>query len=625
MNPFVSICMIVKNEEKVLERCLSSVTHLVDEVIIVDTGSTDSTVVIASNYTEKIFHFKWIDDFSAARNYAASKATGEWIIVLDADEYVDEENFNQFLLELKDTDQSVDAYTAKILNFTGRFGENLIQNFHDRVYRNNGEISYIRKIHEQFKRSNNSPLSIRESSLLIFHSGYLNQTVQEKDKRQRNKELLDLEFENNANKGFDYFNFGNEYFSIGEYSKALDAYLEAYKLKSDYRLSWVSTTLLQIIFCLMQLRKYNDALKVIQDSESIYSTSPEFPFLKSEIFYLRGQFDEAKEVLHHILNNNDKYNHIIFRPDLKEQVPHRRLGEIYYYKKDFRNAIIHYVGVLNLNKYCEESILRVMTILNMYHSPEEIEKFLISKNLLNNSNLKFYVRVCFEIGNPNLALLLINNFQEGNQLLNKIAKIKITTITGSGEIEDILSILDQKMIIELNQSSWLNIIDLFLLKNIEQLSDDLQFLEENKDFIQLVELLVGTEELEVSEELFLFSLKTLLQYKNYSLCNVLLKKVDLIPSVDVSKVAAVLFDYDFKAEALYLYDKGDISSYTKQDFVNIIESLLQTGNKQNAVQYSQYAVQIFNNDLRFYKYILDNANDENIYSLTLKKIREIFN
>ena len=92
----VSLCMIVKNEEKILERCLSCLADLMDEVIIVDTGSTDRTKQIASKYTDKIYDFQWEDDFSAARNFAFSKATGDYIYSADADEVLDEVNRERF-------------------------------------------------------------------------------------------------------------------------------------------------------------------------------------------------------------------------------------------------------------------------------------------------------------------------------------------------------------------------------------------------------------------------------------------------------------------------------------------------------------------------------------------------
>lgn len=92
----ISLCMIVKNEEAVLKRCLDSVADMVEEIIIVDTGSIDKTKEIAARYTDKIYDFEWIDDFSAARNFAFSKATMEYIYTADADEVINEENREKF-------------------------------------------------------------------------------------------------------------------------------------------------------------------------------------------------------------------------------------------------------------------------------------------------------------------------------------------------------------------------------------------------------------------------------------------------------------------------------------------------------------------------------------------------
>ena len=95
----ISLCMIVKNEEKVLRRCLDSVADLVEELVIVDTGSTDATKQIAAGYANaKVYDFEWVDDFSAARNFAFSKATQEYIYSADADEVLDEENRERFRL-----------------------------------------------------------------------------------------------------------------------------------------------------------------------------------------------------------------------------------------------------------------------------------------------------------------------------------------------------------------------------------------------------------------------------------------------------------------------------------------------------------------------------------------------
>ncbi|MGN0143106.1 MAG: glycosyltransferase family 2 protein [Roseburia sp.] len=92
----ISLCMIVKNEEAVLRRCLDSIADLMDEIIIVDTGSTDRTKELAAEYTDKIYDFAWKSDFSAARNFSFSKATMEYIYTADADELLDETNRERF-------------------------------------------------------------------------------------------------------------------------------------------------------------------------------------------------------------------------------------------------------------------------------------------------------------------------------------------------------------------------------------------------------------------------------------------------------------------------------------------------------------------------------------------------
>ena len=93
----ISLCMIVKNEEKLLKRCLDSYRPVCDEIVIVDTGSTDRTKEIAAGYTDLIYDYPWTNDFAAARNFAFSKANCDYIFSADADEVLDEENRKQFL------------------------------------------------------------------------------------------------------------------------------------------------------------------------------------------------------------------------------------------------------------------------------------------------------------------------------------------------------------------------------------------------------------------------------------------------------------------------------------------------------------------------------------------------
>ncbi len=105
----ISLCMIVKNEEDVLRRCLQSAVDFVDEIIIVDTGSADSTKEIAKEFTDKVYDFEWVNDFSAARNEAFSKATMDYQMWLDADDVVPEVSAKK-ILELSKTKLNAKGY-----------------------------------------------------------------------------------------------------------------------------------------------------------------------------------------------------------------------------------------------------------------------------------------------------------------------------------------------------------------------------------------------------------------------------------------------------------------------------------------------------------------------------------
>ncbi len=127
----ISVCMIVKDEEEVLARCLNSLAGIADEIIIVDTGSGDATKQIAAAYTERIYDFAWVDDFSAARNYSFSKATMEYIYVADADEVIEEGERQKFLKLKRELDNRVEivqmVYTNQLsCNTTYNFDEELL-------------------------------------------------------------------------------------------------------------------------------------------------------------------------------------------------------------------------------------------------------------------------------------------------------------------------------------------------------------------------------------------------------------------------------------------------------------------------------------------------------------------
>lgn len=149
-NMSLSLCMIVKNEENTLERCLESVKDIVDEMIIIDTGSTDDTIKVAEKYGAKIFFYKWDNSFSNARNYSLSKASKDWILIMDADDELKNEDKDKVIKLINCENNKFNAYFGETLSYSGDYaGDNISSNINIRFIKNGKGYKFIGDIHEQ--------------------------------------------------------------------------------------------------------------------------------------------------------------------------------------------------------------------------------------------------------------------------------------------------------------------------------------------------------------------------------------------------------------------------------------------------------------------------------------------
>lgn len=212
----VSLCMIVKNEELTIRRCLDSVKEVVDEIIIVDTGSTDRTLEIAKSYTRHIYHFPWIDDFSAARNFSFAQAKKDYILTMDADDILSSRDKDK-LLQLKTSlPPSIDAVTMKYLVAFDESDNVLVSLRQVRIVKREKQFKWHGAVHEYLDVSGN----ILQSDISIIH----------KRVHQLNDRNL-LIYEGRAKKGIpftprDLFYYANELFDHARYEKAITVYLD---------------------------------------------------------------------------------------------------------------------------------------------------------------------------------------------------------------------------------------------------------------------------------------------------------------------------------------------------------------------------------------------------------------
>lgn len=235
--PFITLSMIVKNEQKFLPGCLESVKGIADEIVIVDTGSTDNTKEIAKNYGAKIFDFPWRDDFSLARNEALKYSTGEWIIYLDADERIIHPSPHELVDLLKNTDNSIGAYYCLIESEHYQMDGNteVHRGGYPRIFRNLGypKIKFVGRVHEQIAPSIfQNGLSIQFSNIRILHLGYNQSREVMEYKIQRNYKMLIEHVKEEPLNGYAWYQLGQTLAQMSLFNEAEKAIRMAIQTKT---------------------------------------------------------------------------------------------------------------------------------------------------------------------------------------------------------------------------------------------------------------------------------------------------------------------------------------------------------------------------------------------------------
>ena len=214
----ISVCIITKNESENLEKCLSALQSYPFEIVVVDTGSTDNSKEIALRYTDKVYDFEWIDDFSAARNFAIAHASHNVILSLDTDEFVTEVDMDAFMRLIEDNPKSVGS--VKMLNYFESNGELHFQtSMLDRLF-NRKYYHYENPIHEVLLPHKNICYASYELPITIDHVGYLGSKEKLQQKSMRDLELLLNEVLISPSDPYLYFQIAQCYMLMRDHKQA---------------------------------------------------------------------------------------------------------------------------------------------------------------------------------------------------------------------------------------------------------------------------------------------------------------------------------------------------------------------------------------------------------------------
>lgn len=300
----LSLCMIVKNEEKYLDECLASVRDYVDEMIILDTGSTDNTLDIARNYNTQIYQFDWINDFSAARNASIQYAKGDWILWLDADERLIEPKYAQLRKKLTTENKPI-AYLVEIHNYLAD-GKNYKISHAHRLFRNNQGIAFSGRIHEQIAPSvTKLGGEERHSGVVLEHFGYGLQGTEKAKKDQRNRELLMQMVEEAPESAYAHYTIAQHYGLTGKPELADTHYKKALQL-DQFNPRMTASLLNTMSENLIALKKYTQAEKYSRKSVQLFDEQVGAYLNLYRIADKISKHEQAILALESLIQNNKK-------------------------------------------------------------------------------------------------------------------------------------------------------------------------------------------------------------------------------------------------------------------------------------------------------------------------------
>jgi glycosyltransferase involved in cell wall biosynthesis len=301
-SPKVSLTMIVRDEEKNLPHCLGSVRGIFDEIVVVDTGSRDRTVEIAEAFGAKVFHFKWIDDFSAARNAALSHATSDYAFWLDGDDVLDPKEGEKLrgIIERLRPDDSA-AYVVRCAcdpSPDGGGGDTVVD--HIRLFPLRANVRWTYRVHEQILPSlRRANVPVRWTDLTVRHTGYVDQAVRAR-KLERDMKILHAELAERPNDPFLLFNLGSIAIEQRDWEGALGF------LRKSLAGSAPSDSITRKLYALIarahqMMGNASEALFACGEGLALDGEDAELCFRKAVLYRHLGQLEEAEACWRRIL------------------------------------------------------------------------------------------------------------------------------------------------------------------------------------------------------------------------------------------------------------------------------------------------------------------------------------
>ncbi|MDO6355387.1 glycosyltransferase [Caloramator sp. CAR-1] len=390
--PKISICMMVKDEEKNIRRCLDSIKILLTndfaELIVVDTGSIDKTPDIVKEYTNNLHFHSWNNNFAEMRNITISYAKGEWIFILDADEEL--ENANELVELFKSIDtkkiNTIGVLVKNPSNLTSK--EGYMISMSPRLFKNDGDFKYIGAVHNQplFKEP------IYYSNISIWHYGYItNDKALMEKKYKRTASILQEELKKNPNNLYYRYQLGVSYSMYGEINKALEEFRKAYELlknkksQDKFVYSYIYSAYAREAY---RNEKYREVIEVTEEGIKIRNDFIDLYYLKGFASYKLGLINEAINTFDKYLKLNDDINNLNIIKDMSislYNIDNNSKDNVYLVYVQYYLENKNYDDAYKFAKKISDNKRKIYEIINILIKDEKIDEL---KNVYLNINIE---------------------------------------------------------------------------------------------------------------------------------------------------------------------------------------------------------------------------------------------
>jgi tetratricopeptide (TPR) repeat protein len=291
----ISLCMIVKNEERFLAECLSSVRDAVDEINVVDTGSTDRTVEIARSFGANVIFREWRDDFGWARNESLALATRRWTLVLDADEEVTPDGLG-LLRALRETPAGITGVYVQIQNAVDDVsgGGSTMTHVLPRLFPTTARIRYRNVIHESVVVDGGTHLDSVVSPVVVRHKGYTAAIVDARSKNERNKPLLERALREAAGDAYSWFNFGIAAIVAGDHETGIETLERMFAMPGPRRAFFPIAYVMLAQAHADGRKDHERAIAVLDEGLEAFPGHPNIIFTRAYVFSLMERFDDSR-------------------------------------------------------------------------------------------------------------------------------------------------------------------------------------------------------------------------------------------------------------------------------------------------------------------------------------------